>query len=224
MNSRRTALRTIGLLSFAALAHAQNRDRPVRIGTMTYQPRTANFIVAYEQRLRELGYVDGKNMVMDFRTLERSGGSVIDVARSIVAAEPDVILAPGPSETLEGARAATRTIPIVIIAIDYDPLTAGYVQSLARPGLRRPHPSRNAAEHIHGCLPLTLLFVRNEVGSIAREDATRVAFAGSIHTSSPGTLATIFQRPCAPSFRFSGTYSTNSCVRRISGLITCPRS
>jgi putative ABC transport system substrate-binding protein len=134
MNSRRTALRTIGLLTFAALAHAQRRDRPVRIGTMTYQPRTVNFIVAYEQRLRELGYVDGKNMVMDFRTLEKSGESVIDVARSIVAAEPDVILAPGPSETLEAARAATRTIPIVIIAIDYDPLTLGYVQSLARPG------------------------------------------------------------------------------------------
>jgi putative ABC transport system substrate-binding protein len=133
MNGRRAALRTIGLLTLAARVQAQRQDRPVRIAMLTYQPRTTNFIVAFEERLRALGYVDHANAVMDYRELARSGEPVAAIARSLVAVGADVIVAFGPNETLEGARAATRTIPIIMVAIDYDPLALGYVKSLARP-------------------------------------------------------------------------------------------
>ena len=133
MYDRRAALRTIGLLALAARTHAQECDRPLRIALMTYQPRTTNFIVAFEERLRDLGYVDRGNMVLDYRQVARSGQTVAAVAQSLVAVRPDVIIAAGPNESLDGARAATRTIPIIMVAIDYDPLALGYVKSLARP-------------------------------------------------------------------------------------------
>jgi putative ABC transport system substrate-binding protein len=83
--------------------------------------------------MSELGYVEGKSFVLDFDDLggkaERYGAAMQDIA----GRKADVIVAYGPEAALKAAVAATQTIPIVMVAIDYDPLTLGYITSLARP-------------------------------------------------------------------------------------------
>ena len=80
----------------------------------------------------ELGYQEGKNFSFDF--LQAASADEYEVLyRKLAARAPDVILAIGPEIGLRSALAVTRTLPIVMIAIDYDPLARGYVTSLARP-------------------------------------------------------------------------------------------
>ena len=80
----------------------------------------------------ELGYQEGKNFSFDF--LQAASADEYEVLyRKLAAQTPDVILAIGPEIGLRSALAVTRTLPIVMIAIDYDPLARGYVTSLARP-------------------------------------------------------------------------------------------
>jgi putative ABC transport system substrate-binding protein len=98
------------------------------------QPRSANFIQAFEHRLRELGYVEGQNLVIEFRTGEGKAERYPTLAAELVNLSVDVLLASGPEATLRAARHATGTIPIVMVAIDYDPVARGYVAGLPRPG------------------------------------------------------------------------------------------
>jgi putative tryptophan/tyrosine transport system substrate-binding protein len=82
--------------------------------------------------MSELGYLEGKNFFFDY--LEAANADEYEVGyRKLAARAPDVILAIGPEIGLKSALATTRTLPIVMIAIDYDPLARGYVTSLARP-------------------------------------------------------------------------------------------
>jgi putative ABC transport system substrate-binding protein len=82
--------------------------------------------------MRDLGYQEGKNFSFDF--LQAASADEYEVLYpKLAAGGPDVILAIGPEIGLKSALAATRTLPIVMIAIDYDPLARGYVTSLARP-------------------------------------------------------------------------------------------
>lgn len=80
----------------------------------------------------ELGYKDGMNFLFDF--IQAASADEYEVGyRKLAARACDVILAIGPEIALKSAIAATRTLPIVMIAIDYDPLARGYVASLGRP-------------------------------------------------------------------------------------------
>jgi putative ABC transport system substrate-binding protein len=80
----------------------------------------------------ELGYQEGRNFSLDF--LQAATADEYEALyRKLAARVPDVILAIGPEIGLKSALAVTRTMPIVMIAIDYDPLARGYVTSLARP-------------------------------------------------------------------------------------------
>jgi putative ABC transport system substrate-binding protein len=96
-------------------------------------PPSAPFYVAFEQRLGELGYTKGQNLVLTYRGPAR-GESIAEVARAIVRGPVDVLLVTGPEQPLKAAREATDKIPIVMVAINYDPVERGYVASLARPG------------------------------------------------------------------------------------------
>ena len=90
---------------------------------------------AFEEQLRELGYEEGRNLEFDFLQLF---GTEIDrvpkMAAELVGRGVDAILAGGPAAALTSAMAATRTVPIIMVAIDYDPLAGGFIASLARPG------------------------------------------------------------------------------------------
>jgi putative ABC transport system substrate-binding protein len=97
-------------------------------------PRSAPFFVAFEERLRELGYIEGKTLAIDFLSAEGKIERLPAAMAELVRRKIDVIVVGGSEVILKAAKAATPTIPIVMIAVDFDPLAHGYVASLARPG------------------------------------------------------------------------------------------
>ena len=129
----------ISLIWFASLiavstTRAENL-KTFRVGLAAFaNPRSASFHVAFEDRLRELGYVQGKNLSLDFFTADGNAQRLSGALKELVGGHPDVIVAGGPEITLKAATEATNTVPIVMVAVDYDPLALGYVAGLAHPG------------------------------------------------------------------------------------------
>jgi putative ABC transport system substrate-binding protein len=106
----------------------------LRVGAIGTQPRARSFLGAgFDGRMRELGHIEGQNYTMDFIDLQGRTDRYDDAMRQLVERKADVIVAFGPEALLKAATAATKTIPIVMAAIDYDPIALGYVTSLARP-------------------------------------------------------------------------------------------
>jgi putative ABC transport system substrate-binding protein len=104
-----------------------------RLG-MIVPSRAQPGVSAFEKHLHELGYLEGRNLHVD--AVEIVGADperVPQAAVRLVRAGVDAILASGPEVTLKVATAATATVPVVMVAIDYDPLARGYAKSLARP-------------------------------------------------------------------------------------------
>jgi ABC-type uncharacterized transport system substrate-binding protein len=134
---RRTFLGTLagGLLAAPLAAESQQAGKVYRIGVVAagVNPRSASFFQAFEQRLRELGWVEGKNLVVDFQT-PKGSRDLSAIAASFVRQNVDVIIAGGPEASLKAARQATSTIPIVMVALNYDPVGKGHVTSLGHPG------------------------------------------------------------------------------------------
>jgi len=132
----------VGIAAIAAIAlctslhvAAQTAEKVLRIGAVSAGAgRSAPHWVAFERRLAELGYVDGRNVVVDFRSAEGDPGRLPKLMNDFAKSGVDLIFAPGPEAALHAARDATKSIPIVVVAIDYDPLARGYVSSLGRPG------------------------------------------------------------------------------------------
>src|SRR5207248_7883977 len=132
---RRTLLAITVFSLFAAplAGRAQQTGRVPRIGVLNITSRSGPFFQAFDQRLRELGYVEGQNIAIEFRTAEGRVEKLPGLATELVGLKVDVIVTP----TEPAARAvkeATSTIPIVMVGINYDPIALGYVASLARPG------------------------------------------------------------------------------------------
>ena len=111
-------------------AEAQQVGRIPRIGLLTNN--ASPHLQAFETGLRELGYVEGKNIVVERRNAKGESARLRAMAAELVRLEVDVLVAPDPPSTL-AARSATSTIPIVIRSSD-DPVERGLVKSLARPG------------------------------------------------------------------------------------------
>jgi putative tryptophan/tyrosine transport system substrate-binding protein len=118
----------------AAVAEAQRQANVPRIGYLTVTSLSANVarIEAFRQGLRELGYVEGKNIVIEWRSADGKFERQGELAAELVRLKVDVIVSSGPSMT-RAAKEATVTIPIVM-AFDTDPVGNGFVASLARPG------------------------------------------------------------------------------------------
>jgi putative ABC transport system substrate-binding protein len=125
----------IGLTLAPFAAGAQPAERVTKIGILsTVNSRTATFFEAMVQRLRELGHVEGQNLVIEFRNAEGDVTRLPALAAELVRLNVNIILASGPEVTLQAARKATATVPIVIAAVDFDPVARGYIVSLAKPG------------------------------------------------------------------------------------------
>jgi putative tryptophan/tyrosine transport system substrate-binding protein len=123
------------LLATPLAAEAQSAGRVIKIGILsTANPRTATFFEAMIQRLRELGHVEGQNLIIEFRNAEGDVTRLPAFAAELVRLNVNIILASGPEATLQAARKATATVPIVIAAVDFDPIARGYIVSLAMPG------------------------------------------------------------------------------------------
>jgi putative ABC transport system substrate-binding protein len=112
-------------------AQAQQPPKMLRLGTVSTLPRERPTLRAFEQRLRELGYVEGVNFLFDY-TIERNVLLHRQATEDMVRRKVDIVLATN-GEVLREAMAATDTLPIVIIALDFDPFDLGYVTSLSRP-------------------------------------------------------------------------------------------
>jgi len=104
-----------------------------RVGIVTIQPRSASMYAAFDQRLRELGYVEGQNLALEYVNPEHQAGGNAGAIEELLRRKVDIILVTYKS-TLKAALGAGVTVPIVMVAVDYDPLALGFVKSLARPG------------------------------------------------------------------------------------------
>ena len=125
----------LGLLCVPLTGEAQRPGKVARVGILSAaQPRSASFLQAFEHRLRDLGYVEGQNLIIEFRTGEGKAERYPALAAELVQRHVDVLLVSGPEAPLRAARDATRTTPIVMVAIDYDPVARGYIAGLPRPG------------------------------------------------------------------------------------------
>ena len=124
---------TLSLRLSGAIGDAQQPNKVARIGYLTISPFSVNTsrIEAFRQGLREVGYVEGKNIVVEWRSGNGSEDHVSPLAADLVRLKVDVIVTGGSGAT-RVAKEATRTIPIVM-AQDNDPVGNGFVASLARP-------------------------------------------------------------------------------------------
>jgi ABC-type uncharacterized transport system substrate-binding protein len=121
-----------GAAAWPLAVRAQQPTKILRVGTVAGTPKSSPQWAAFERRMGELGYQEGRNFSFDFLQVA-SADEYEALYRKLAARAPDAILAIGPEIGLKSALAVTRTLPIVMIAIDYDPLARGYITSLARP-------------------------------------------------------------------------------------------
>jgi ABC-type uncharacterized transport system substrate-binding protein len=121
-------------LAVGAIADAQQAKKVPRVGYLmgSSLPNNSSRIEAFLQGLRELGYVEGKNIVIEWRSAEEKLDRLPALAAELVRLKVDVIVTAGPPAT-RAAKEATSTIPIVM-GFDNDPVGNGFIASLARPG------------------------------------------------------------------------------------------
>jgi putative ABC transport system substrate-binding protein len=128
--TRRAFIRTLAgaLVTAPFAADAQQAVKVARLGYLVVGSGLVD--QAFLQGLRDLGYVEGRNLVIEYRSADRKSERLPALAAELVALKVDVIVAPSTVAAL-AAKQATRTLPIVSVAI---PVTSGLVTSLARPG------------------------------------------------------------------------------------------
>jgi putative tryptophan/tyrosine transport system substrate-binding protein len=134
------------LFALAFSVDAQQPTKVPRIGYLTNTSLSGNAArtEAFRQGLRELGYVEGKNIVIEWRYLEGKPDRLLSLAAELVRLKVDIIVTAGPLAT-RAAKEGTSTIPVVM-AQDPDPVGNGFVASLARPGGNITGLSRLAPE------------------------------------------------------------------------------
>jgi ABC-type uncharacterized transport system substrate-binding protein len=122
------------LLTTVSLAQAQQREKVYRVGRLSGALSSSTFSLdALRRELRELGYVEGKNISFELRSAEEKPERLSALADELVRLKVDLIIAGGPNDGLT-AKKATKTIPIVFTDSPSDPVAYGLVHSLARPG------------------------------------------------------------------------------------------
>lgn len=118
-------------------AQAQQPGRTYRLGWPSAGASLSEvYNVAFLQRLGELGFVEGRNLIVEFRSAEGRIEKMPELAAELARLNCDIYMAPGTEATLTALEKATRDAPIVIAANDYDPVATGHIASLSRPGGR----------------------------------------------------------------------------------------
>jgi putative ABC transport system substrate-binding protein len=156
------------MLLFAGIAApplfgVQAQPKPkLRIGCVSLDDsRKATGFIALFERLNEVGYVEGRNLEVDFVLLAPDAIDVLTPYRALVKRGADVLFVTGTDIPLLAARiAAAGRVPIVMLAADYDPVQAGHVESLARPGgnltgvfIRQPELAAKRVDLAHELFP-----------------------------------------------------------------------
>lgn len=153
MTSRRQILRLFAAASIAqaTAALAQKARKIARVGFLAPSAMADRTLVFFRQGLRELGYVEGKNIQIDFRPGENAK-ALGDAADDLVRQKVDILVTVV-SAGAEAGRRATRDIPIVLAPIG-DAVAQGFVTSLSKPGGNITGISINAAEAAGKCLEI----------------------------------------------------------------------
>lgn len=124
-------------LTFWRPVQAQQPGRTYRLGWLSSGAlRSESYNVVFMQRLAELGFVEGRNLIVEFRSAEGRIDRMPELAADLARQQCDIYMAPGTEATLIALEKATLDAPIVIAANDYDPVPTGHIASLARPGGR----------------------------------------------------------------------------------------
>jgi putative tryptophan/tyrosine transport system substrate-binding protein len=128
---RRDLIALAGMLAIGLPGAAM--AQPYRIGLLR-GPSSDYLSDRFKSRLAELGYIEGGDYVLTISAHHGRLARLPELAAELVQGRPDVIVAAGPEAVLRAATSATASIPIVFLAIDYDPITLGYIATLPRPG------------------------------------------------------------------------------------------
>ena len=130
----------IALLGSAATwpltARAQQAGKVPRVaflGTDRTTPPQSGYYQAFSTQLEKNGFREGQNIVIEYRAADDPRGPFVGAAE-LLRSQPDLIVAFGPEVTLQAVVGASAHIPIVMLAVNYDPIERGYVTSLAQPG------------------------------------------------------------------------------------------
>jgi putative ABC transport system substrate-binding protein len=170
MKNRRKLVVALGagslLASFGSLA--QTPGKVWRVGFLTLRKRPDNFDVnvigAFRTGMRELGYVEGKNLIIEWRFADGKPERLAGMAAELVQLNVDVIVTAA-SQPTSAAQKATTTIPIVMGSAG-DPVASGFVQSLARPGGNITGVSENAVDIVAKLLEV-LVTIRPKLSLVA---------------------------------------------------------
>ena len=124
------------LLTVAVVTEAQQPTKVPRIGYLSNTDAATDSARAEGIRLalRELGYIDGQNIAIDYRYAEGKVDRAPEHAAELVRLKVDIIVVASGDPWIRAAKNATKTIPIVMVGLGSDPVRAGFVESLARPG------------------------------------------------------------------------------------------
>lgn len=135
MNTKTRIVLLMALITaFVHFAEAQEPKKIPRIGSLSggSPSSSAPRVEAFRQGLRALGYIDGQNIAFEHRYAEGNLDRVPDFVAELIGLKVDVIVL-GTEQAIRAAQQATKTIPIVMAATG-NPVAAGFVASLARPG------------------------------------------------------------------------------------------
>jgi putative tryptophan/tyrosine transport system substrate-binding protein len=163
--SRVVCLVLVAWASLAMAAEQATPGRPIRLGYLATNQPSPEVLDAFRQRLREAGFIEGRNLVIELRHASGQRHRLDAIAAELAHASPDVLVASGTSAVL-AARSVTRTIPIVIAGAS-DPVAFGLVRSLAHPGGNITGVADSPGREIEG--------KRLELLKEAVPDATRIA-------------------------------------------------
>jgi len=135
--TRRHVMLALGAAPGASvLAQPAADSRQWRLGWLSATPRSEPFNAALVQRLAELGFVEGRNLTIEVRTGQMNDVTLRAMADELGRLRCDAYFAPATLPGVQAMLQASREVPIVTVANDYDPVAVGIAASLARPGGR----------------------------------------------------------------------------------------
>jgi putative tryptophan/tyrosine transport system substrate-binding protein len=127
---------TLGFLVAPLATDAQPPGKMTRIGILAAPsdaPERVRNLEAFRQGLRDLGWVEGQNLAMEYRSVKDRAARLPDLAAELVQLKVEVMVTLGGNAVTRAAQTAMRTIPIVMVST-FDPVGQGFIASLARPG------------------------------------------------------------------------------------------
>src|SRR5215470_10568368 len=131
-----SSLIAVVLLAVAVITQAQQPAKVSRIGYLSNTDAASESarVEGIRLALRERGLIEGRNIAVEYRYAEGKVDRALELAAELVRLKVDIIVVASGDPWIRAAKNATRTIPIVMMGLGSDPVRAGYVESLARPG------------------------------------------------------------------------------------------